>query len=412
MTIPFRAIRTFVLCASLMIAVSGCVTATPAPTATVPPATPTAGSPTTAPTETAAPTGTSAASPTAPETLTLTPALPAVTYPVGPTGFPADVDPLTGLRVSDPNILDRRPLAIKISNFPRSARDYLSGISRADMIWEFYTEFGNTRFLAMFYGQDSEKVGPVRSARILDGRIVPHYDAILVHVQAFELVYKVLSQAGVDTINEFPAACPALCRDASVPDPVNSVFGNTVALTAYARKVGLLSGGQPNLDGMVFDTAVPAGGSPSAGAFIHFTMVTLAEWKWDAAIGRYLRFSDSGSAANTTVALIDHSTGAQVAADNVIVLFAPIFRYPTVNPASGEVWDVDLSGSGRAMFFRDGTAVDGTWKNAGPNAPIQFFTAAGAPFALHPGATYVGMINDKGSASKAASTEWDFYDFH
>jgi hypothetical protein len=322
------------------------------------------------------------------------------------------VDPLTGLRVSDPSILDRRPLAIKVSNFPRTARLVQSGLNNADMLWEFYTEYGNTRFMAMYYGKESDKVGPIRSARIIDLRIVPLYDAIVVHVEAAQIVQDAIAISGLATINEFPASCPAICRDPSVTEGVNSAFGNTVALTTYAQSVGMLSGGRPNLDGMVFDLKPPAGGTPSTGAWIQFAPYSLAEWKYDPSSNRYLRFSDSGDSTTATITLLDHSTGSQVTVDNVIILFAPIDRYARVNPASGEVWDTNLSGPGKAFFFRDGNIVEGTWKSGGSGSPLQFFDESGNLFPLHPGSTYIGLLSDRGTGNNTASTEWQFYDSH
>ena len=49
-------------------------------------------------------------------TLTLEPS-PTPTW-IGPEVFPPDVNPLTGLQVSDPSLLDRRPVMIKVSNYP------------------------------------------------------------------------------------------------------------------------------------------------------------------------------------------------------------------------------------------------------------------------------------------------------
>ena len=40
----------------------------------------------------------------------------------GPTDFPDNIDPLTGLSVADPALLDRRPIIIKVSNLPRNNR--------------------------------------------------------------------------------------------------------------------------------------------------------------------------------------------------------------------------------------------------------------------------------------------------
>src|SRR5258708_11765279 len=48
--------------------------------------------------------------------------LPTPVGAVGPFNFPADVNPLTGLPVDDPSVLQHRPLAVKISNAPPLVR--------------------------------------------------------------------------------------------------------------------------------------------------------------------------------------------------------------------------------------------------------------------------------------------------
>jgi hypothetical protein len=326
-------------------------------------------------------------------------------YPVGPSGFPTNVNPLTGLAVSDPTLLDRRPLAVKVTNFPRTARPQ-AGLSRADILWEFYTEFGNTRWIAMFYGRDAEKVGPIRSARVLDTRIVPLYDAILVHVQAFETVWQEISKTGIDTINEFPASCPAICRDPEEKIIENSAFGNTAELTKYARRIGLLSAGRPNLDGMVFDPAIPADLKPSIGLRITFSSSAMAQWKYDPELKRYVRFSENSNFVLEP--LTDRTTGEQLAVDNLVILVVDTFRY-VGQTGTGEQFDMDLTKSGRAYIFRDGFVMEGRWQSGGPNAPLQFADANGALFPLHPGTTYIGILGDKASGAGAASTEWRFY---
>jgi hypothetical protein len=345
-------------------------------------------------------------------TITLTPTitrtLVPVTYPVGPSDFPSDINPLTGLRVHDPEILNRRPLAVKVPNYPRTARPQ-TGLSQADFLIEFYTEAGSTRFIAMYYGQEALKVGPIRSARIMDTRVVPRYDAILVHVQAFETVWDVISQTGVSTINEFPASCPVICRDPNEPEGVNSAFTNTVELTKYASRVGMLSG-KPNLDGMLFDTAVPAGGKPANGLWIQFSSAAWAEWKYDPASKRYLRFSEKDN-TGAMIPLDDKGTGKQLAIDNLVVMFAPIKPYFTDKPKSGELWDVDFAGSGKAFFFRDGQAIEGQWQNSGPASPFRFVDKQGKLVALHPGSTYLAILGYYTQGGSTASTEWKFYDY-
>jgi hypothetical protein len=346
-------------------------------------------------------------------TPTETPAVPTATptetpiplvYPVGPSGFPTNVNPLTGLLVENMQLLDRRPLAIKVSNFPYTARPQ-RGLSCADILWEFYTEFGNTRWIAMFYGRDAEEVGPIRSARVMDTRIVPHYSAILVHVQAFETVWEEMSKTGIDYINEFPASCPAICRDPEVTVVENSAFGNTAELTKFARRVGYLSAGRPNLDGMIFDPAVPAAAEPSLGARIYLSSLATAEWKYDSAAGRYLRNSETQTGALQP--LTDQTTGEQLAVDNVLVLVVDIFHY-VGQKGKGEMFDMDLSGSGKGYFFRDGVMLQGKWRSGGPNSPLQFVDADENAYALHPGTTYIAVVGKLSTGARAATSEWYF----
>jgi len=56
-------------------------------------------------------------------------------------------NPLTGLPVSNPSLLERRPMVIKITNAPDIIRPQ-SGLTLADVVYEYYIEWGDTRFIA------------------------------------------------------------------------------------------------------------------------------------------------------------------------------------------------------------------------------------------------------------------------
>src|ERR1051325_6802473 len=93
--------------------------------------------------------------------------------------LPINLNPLTGLPPSDPALMERRPLAIKVANYPRYIRPQ-SGLTLADNVYEYYIEAGLTRFIAVFYGNNSEWVGPVRSGRYFDENIQRMYHSYLV----------------------------------------------------------------------------------------------------------------------------------------------------------------------------------------------------------------------------------------
>jgi hypothetical protein len=97
---------------------------------------------------------------------------------IGPETYPAGVNPLTGLIAADPSVLNRRPIDVKISNAPPLVRPQ-AGIGAADIVYEHYAEGGLTRFSAVFYGQAPERVGSIRSARLIDYEVVPMYQGML-----------------------------------------------------------------------------------------------------------------------------------------------------------------------------------------------------------------------------------------
>jgi hypothetical protein len=96
--------------------------------------------------------------------------------------FPTDVNPLSGLRVADPFLLQIPALLVSISHFPATARPQ-AGLSFAPFVYEYYITEGATRFLAVFYGefpQPEEQVyggcatrtGPfVQTATLLGNRV-------------------------------------------------------------------------------------------------------------------------------------------------------------------------------------------------------------------------------------------------
>src|SRR5216684_927532 len=99
------------------------------------------------------PTITPTAGPTASPTLEPTPK-----GAVGPFNFPPNVNPLTGEVVADPAVLQRRPLAVKISNAPPLVRPQ-AGIGDADLVFEHLTEGRLTRFTAVFWTHTPPRVG-------------------------------------------------------------------------------------------------------------------------------------------------------------------------------------------------------------------------------------------------------------
>ena len=81
-------------------------------------------------------------------------------YGPGEDDFPANINPLTGLPVSDPSALNLPAVLVSLSNFPPSVRPQ-TGLSFAPQVYEIYITVGMTRFLTVFYGDYPQVSNPL-----------------------------------------------------------------------------------------------------------------------------------------------------------------------------------------------------------------------------------------------------------
>jgi hypothetical protein len=74
------------------------------------------------------------------------------TYGPQEEDFPEDVNPLTGMQVADPSLLEQPALLLSITHFPPEVRPQ-AGLSFAPWVFEYLIATGTTRLAAVFHGQ-------------------------------------------------------------------------------------------------------------------------------------------------------------------------------------------------------------------------------------------------------------------
>jgi hypothetical protein len=352
--------------------------------------------------ETAEPSPTEAPTGTATEVPTPTP-LPIVD-PVGPVNFPENVNPLTGLPVADPTILDRRPVFVKVANYPISGRPH-AGLSTADMVFEYYIGFGGNRFIALFYGQDADKIGPVRSGRMIDPYLVSLYEGVLGMVSADARVFEHIRNILDNRVISDKTLCPGICDDGR--GIVISVFADSEALTEITTRRGVVNQ-RYVLEGMAFDPAAPDGGQEANQVNIRFSPVNPDEWRYDQESGYYLRWIDNAEGQRIDlIPLVDQVNNQQLAFSNVVVLLAD---HDEIAPTLHDITMWDNFGGQRAVVFRDGQAYDLNWKTPSKTQPIQFIDSDGEVFRLKPGRTWVVIMGlNSGVTSVDGTWTFDFF---
>jgi hypothetical protein len=319
----------------------------------------------------------------------------------GPVDFHEHINPLTGLEVSDLALLERRPVAVKITNGPRSVRPQY-GLSLADHVFEYYQEAGSARFNAIFYSQDAEYVGPIRSARFADVHIVHMYKSVFAYGSADARVLWRLFNTGYGkrfvSISDNP--CPPTLESPTCrtdPEVYNSLMSNTALLSQHISE-RRIDNGRQNLDGLIFMAPAPEGGTVGNSLTVRYSSGFYNRWVYDPFQGDYTRFQDAVddyTNGNSEIyePLLDQLTGEQISADNVIVIFARQ-TYFTQQP---EMWEINLLGSGNAYVFRDGKLYEMIWVRESKESLIQIKYADGSRFPLKPGVTWFQILGTSSS---------------
>lgn len=302
--------------------------------------------------------------------------------------FGTERNPLTGELVDDPTRLQRRPLAIKISNAPPGFVRPQSGLNSADWVFEHTAEAHITRFTLIVYGQDVAQVGPIRSARLIDVELPAIYDAALVFSGASVGVNQRLNAADFAS-RIIRSNDPGYFRTGEDKPFEHTLYGRPDTFRQGLELLGLNS--PPNFNGLLsFTSQPPTGGEPASSMAIDYEWETV-EWRYDAASGRYLRWA-AGEPH------LDGSTSEQVSAANVVVI-APfhvedaticeqIFNDTCVHLSV----QIQLWGSGTGFILRDGQQFPVTWHREGRSDLLTFTDADGSPFPLQIGNTWVQLV--------------------
>lgn len=272
-----------------------------------------------------------------------------------------------------------RPLGVMIENSV-DARPQ-SGLSGADTIYEAVAEGGITRFLAIFYCQDAGQLGPVRSARTYFIDFVSEYgnSPLYAHVGGANQPGPADALGQLDTygwtgyndLNQFSIGFPTFWRDyGRLPNVAteHTMYSSVDKLLDYAKTNRKLTNVDEN--GQVWDTKfVPYTFTDDAPASaravsqsIHLEFWQSAgsdyfvDWTYNPKTNLYAR-------ANGGKPHLDKDTGKQLMAKNVVVL-----EMIEDNANDGYVANDHLlfenKGTGKAVIFKDGQRINGTWEKA------------------------------------------------
>ncbi len=329
-------------------------------------------------------------------------------YAVGPQGFPKEINPLTGLPAEDPQLLERRPIAIKVTNFPRSVRPQW-GLSLADHVYEYYIGDGMSRFVGIYYGKDASRVGPVRSARLFDEHLIRMYRAVFVFGWADDPVLEFLTQPDLlpYLIVERANNCPPICR-IGPRGAYNNLYADTTQIGAYLQQ-RRTNNDRQSLTGLRFEAETPKSGHPAAQVSIRYSAISYNRWHYDATRGAYLRsqeLHDETGEEPATAPLTDSLTQSQLSAANLVILLLPHRYY--LRFSATDIIDQPFEGEGYGYALRDGQLYPITWKHAKADELPRLTLPNGKVYPLKPGNIWFEVLSDLSRLRPDGAAAWRF----
>jgi hypothetical protein len=345
-------------------------------------------SPRAAPTATAAAVVTPSPAPSATALPVLTPGpQPGATASPSATP-PSPYAPLDGMP-AEPELAHRLPLAVMIDN-NRRARPQ-AGFNRASIVFQAPNDGGTDRYMFIFQEQDAELIGPVRSTRPFFVAWVSEYQPALAHYGGdWKAIRRVTELDGelLFDIDALAGSERAYWRDKTRRAPFNA-YTSSERLWAEAERKGAPTLMVDGVAQRTFDDDRAADSRPVNGSITIPYRHGDTSYEYDHERNHYRR-SVAGERQR------DAMDGSRVTARNVIVQFVDVFYDPTQRYNRAVM---QYLGAGRSIVFRDGLAIEGTWRKDSETDLTRFLDESGNEISLVRGAIYIQVVPERANVA-------------
>jgi hypothetical protein len=281
--------------------------------------------------------------------------------------------PLTDLAASG-GVPSRPALAVKVENL--AAARPQAGLNDADIVYEEPVEGGITRFIAVYHCRDATRIGPIRSARLVDADILRQFGSpVFAFAGGVPAVVSAVEEAGAVSI-PFNTSSEFFEEDPNRSKP-HHVFSSTAVLYEGAA-------GEPPDPVFAFDAERPTTAKRARLVHLDFSPFADVFWKFSPKNRVWLRSHDEEPHT-----LED---GSRVSAANVIVQVVKVRPSAIVDVAGNPSPEIDAVGTGKAFVFRNGRVIEGRWTREGADDLTEFVDAGGDEISLAPGSTWVELF--------------------
>jgi Protein of unknown function (DUF3048) N-terminal domain/Protein of unknown function (DUF3048) C-terminal domain len=273
----------------------------------------------------------------------------------------------------------RRVLIFKIDNVAQARPP--TGLTKADIVYLLPVDGGLSRIMAVFSSRIPPVVGPVRSAREEDLKLLRQFGKpAFAFSGAQPALLKVVEHARI--VDLYDGLVGGYYRSAARIEPYN--------LYSHARQLYAEGKGASRARDIGFRFgAAPAGGRPAARFDVSYPAAAFS-FRWSAAQHRWLVWMDGRPAMS--------AGGGQLGGPTVVIQYTKvrtsIFRELGIRPPYAET-----VGSGKAVVLRDGLAYRAAWSRPRADGGTTFTLPGGHRMLFARGQVWVVFAYGPGSTA-------------
>ena len=292
-----------------------------------------------------------------------------------------------------------QPLLIQVENLYQARPQ--SGLSSADVVYEYQTEGGISRFTGIWFTKppSADMVGPVRSARLISLRLLQIYGGALIYSGASNYV---LAQASAASGKHYDDPEPPLFRTSTPPPAArygspHNLYTDGSHLATFDQSINL-STVSYQLWTRTPITRLPSGGTAVSSFTVTISTEETPKFTYQPATGEYQRSEPATPQYPATGVLNDANTSAPWETPTIVILQAPTIPVAADNENPSGVYTEGLdfgigpSASGSGQLAVGGQLYSINWAQAATGPP-QLTLADGQPAPIAPGQVLFEVVN-------------------
>lgn len=333
-----------------------------------------------------------------------------------PPVFKSKTNPINGMPISETtyNEMKNKKVFTVVINNHEHARSQ-NGLSEADMVMEVLAEGGITRYVGVFYENEPEKIGPVRSLRRYMIDFMAEFDSPVVLHEGWATfnsgnkVYVRSVDAAADVAQfkiKSMQSAQSRYRDLAKADKdgyVHSLYTGYQLIENEFDRYSKLVGWEntSNFEELIwkYDDPLELRGK---GGKIDISFLSHAD---SFSRSGFIYNPNTNSYDRTIVGKpdIDLGTNEQISPKNVVVEW---HDFGNANDGYARIF-IDMIGQDEAVIYRDGKEIKGTWKKTDRTARTRYYNESGEEIELNRGQIWKVIVVKIGNTkySKVTYTE-------